>query len=271
MEAFYESTRDIDLQSVIYDSFHDLTYPPHLHSSFELLFMQEGYMTIYINGQNEEMRPGDVAIVPPGDIHSFKTPISSRGRLVFFDSEYCGDIGQMFTKYTLLRHVARFPERKFDEIFERFDRSLKNPCAVLLFKGFLNTLFFDAIESLKLVEKKHDVSRAVLKKILTFIRDRYDSGINLNDAAKELGLSRSYVSRFFKKAIGYGFNDYVNRLRVEKAKSLLISGKLDIMDAGMECGFENLRSFDRIFKKHTNMTPSEYRRQSESVETSKID
>ena len=66
--------------------------------------------------------------------------------------------------------------------------------------------------------------------------------------------------RFFKKAIGYGFNEYINQLRAEKSKGLLAARNQDILDVALECGFDNQRSFDRIFKKHVNMTPSEYQK-----------
>jgi len=60
--------------------------------------------------------------------------------------------------------------------------------------------------------------------------------------------------------MGCGFNEYVNKLRVEKAKNLLVQSKLSILDVALECGFDNQRSFDRVFLKFQRSTPSKYKK-----------
>jgi AraC-like DNA-binding protein len=260
MEAFYESERDMEEGEFWLDDFNDLNFPPHLHYSFELLFLLDGSMNITVEGQKEEMRKGDIAIVPPGDIHSFETQLTSKGTLMFFPVEYCSDLRQIFGKRTIASHVAHMPNSGIEQLKEKYELNRNLPFSPLLFKGYINALFYEAIEKLTLIDKKNDISHDLLKKILILIREQYDNGINLNETAKAVGLSRSYVSRFFKKAIGYGFNEYINQLRVEKSKGLLAARNQDILDVALECGFDNQRSFDRIFKKHVNMTPSEYQK-----------
>lgn len=262
MEVFYESHRDMEERQFRLGTFDHMNFPPHLHNSFELLFLQEGSMSVTVNEEKEELGVGDVAVVLPGDIHSYETKNASKGFMMFFAENYCSDLQQIFGKYSIANHVYHMPTSGIDVIKEKYERIGDEPYAHLFFKGYVSALFYDIIESIMLIDKKQDVGHDLLKKMLVHVRQGYDSGINLNETAEVLGLSRSYVSRFFRKTIGCGFNEYVNRLRVEKSKTLLTAGSLGVLDIAIECGFDNQRSFDRTFKKYAKMTPSEYRKRS---------
>ena len=262
MEVFYEYRRDMEERQFRLGTFGNMNFPPHLHNSFELLFLQEGSMSVTVNENKEELRAGDVAVVLPGDIHSYETQDVSRGFMMFFTENYCGDLQQIFGKYSIANHVSHMPSSGIDAINEKYERIGDHPYAHLFFKGYVSALFYEIIGSITLVNKKKDVGHDLLKRALIHIRQGYDSGINLNETAEVLGMSRSYVSRFFRKTIGCGFNEYVNRLRVEKSKTLLTAGSLGVLDIAIECGFDNQRSFDRTFKKYAKMTPSEYRKNS---------
>jgi AraC-like DNA-binding protein len=79
--------------------------------------------------------------------------------------------------------------------------------------------------------------------------------------AQELGLSESGFSRFFRRATGNTFTDFVNHVRVNRACQLLMSSDLLITHIGFEVGFSNIANFNRRFLDIKGMTPSDYRRQ----------
>ena len=72
-------------------------------------------------------------------------------------------------------------------------------------------------------------------------------------------MSASYFSEIFKKATGINFVEYVARLRVEKARNLLQNPDRRISEVAFEVGFQSLSQFNRAFKKHAGMTPTEAR------------
>ena len=78
-------------------------------------------------------------------------------------------------------------------------------------------------------------------------------------AARQVHLHPCYLSRLFKKATGIHFIDYVSRVRVEKAKRLLIDPSSRINEIAYACGFGSIPHFNRVFKKHTGMAPTVYR------------
>lgn len=89
-----------------------------------------------------------------------------------------------------------------------------------------------------------------------------DSLLSLNVVASELDLNKSYLSRVINSELETGFSDYVNRLRIEEAKNCMAVPKFShysLVSIGLEVGFNSKSAFNTAFKKHTGLTPSEYR------------
>jgi AraC-like DNA-binding protein len=84
------------------------------------------------------------------------------------------------------------------------------------------------------------------------------------ELAAELGMSESRFSRFFRRATGNNFTDFVNRVRINRACQLLMEGDRRVGDIGYEVGFNNLANFNRRFLEIKGLTPTEFRRQAES-------
>lgn len=77
--------------------------------------------------------------------------------------------------------------------------------------------------------------------------------------AGKVFINPAYFSQLFKKEVGCGFNDYVNNLRIENAKLLLLQPFLKVNEVADMVGYNNIVYFNRIFKKQIGVTPSEYR------------
>jgi AraC-like DNA-binding protein len=65
----------------------------------------------------------------------------------------------------------------------------------------------------------------------------------------------------FKKATGINFTDYLSRVRIEKAKNLLLNPNLRVSEIAYEVGFQSLTHFNRVFKRVVGQSPTEYREQ----------
>ncbi|WP_165452350.1 helix-turn-helix domain-containing protein [Paenibacillus thalictri] len=100
---------------------------------------------------------------------------------------------------------------------------------------------------------------AVSTQIAEYIEAHYAYDISLGGIAEQLRLDPSYVSRLFKQEYRMNFSDYLISLRMDKAKELLKNTTLSIKDIGMLVGYENQRSFNRIFKKQEGVSPGQYR------------
>jgi ligand-binding sensor protein/AraC-like DNA-binding protein len=99
----------------------------------------------------------------------------------------------------------------------------------------------------------------ILKPALEYIQENFHMAISLDDMAAKCNISTSYFSKLFKKAKGDNFANYINKIRIEKAKEYLETTDMPILNIGFELGFEDCGYFIKVFKKFEGMTPSVYR------------
>lgn len=100
----------------------------------------------------------------------------------------------------------------------------------------------------------------VIRDVIDYLNQHYGEEISLADAANRVFLNRSYLSYLFVQETGSNFSDFLADLRFEKAKELLASGGMKNYEVADAVGYKDFRHFGQMFKKHTGMTPSEYRK-----------
>ena len=99
--------------------------------------------------------------------------------------------------------------------------------------------------------------------IVNRITDNVAQPLVATELAVELGMSESRFSRFFRRATGNTFTDFVNRVRVNRACQLLMDTDRLVTHICFEVGFNNVANFNRRFLEIKGMTPSEFRRQAD--------
>jgi ligand-binding sensor protein/AraC-like DNA-binding protein len=105
-----------------------------------------------------------------------------------------------------------------------------------------------------------ETNNTLLKPGLEYIYDHYCEKLTLDDVAAICNISTSYFSRLFKRETGLSFPNFINELRVNKAKDLLIQTDLPIMSISNDLGFDECTYFIRVFKQSVNATPASYRK-----------
>ena len=103
-----------------------------------------------------------------------------------------------------------------------------------------------------------DQIHAVVSRITDHLAEEHSAGA----LAAELGMSESKFSRFFRKATGNTFTDFVNRVRISRACQLLMDTDQQVTHICYEVGFNNVANFNRRFLEIKGMTPTEFRKQS---------
>lgn len=112
-------------------------------------------------------------------------------------------------------------------------------------------------------------SRALFEAIRRFIEEHHASALTRESVAQVFYVSPNYLSHLFQKIGNVGFNEYLTQTRLEHARQLLKGYDLKIKDIAARCGFTDSNYFCRLFRKHTERSPSEYRRQYHSELTAK--
>ncbi len=101
-----------------------------------------------------------------------------------------------------------------------------------------------------------------VKKALMLLHDRLQEDVRINDIAKEIGINPSYLQRIFKQTNGQTMIEYLNTIRVERAKFMLSCTEDPIVDIAVSVGYNSRQHFSHVFTTITGVSPQEYRKSS---------
>lgn len=105
----------------------------------------------------------------------------------------------------------------------------------------------------------------IITKVISYMTNNYMHKITLEDVAEHIYLSPSYLSKVFKEEMKMPFSTYLNNVRIEKSKVLLLSEQLSVSEVADLAGFYDQSYFNKVFKKSVGVTPKKYREQKGSV------
>lgn len=93
-----------------------------------------------------------------------------------------------------------------------------------------------------------------------YVREHFSEAISLKDIAHQVFIHEAYLSKLFNEEMGEGFNSYLNKVRVEEAKKMLIYTDTQLKDVAGKVGFSTYSYFNRVFKQITGITPLDFKR-----------
>ncbi|MDN4602945.1 response regulator [Paenibacillus sp. F6_3S_P_1C] len=102
-------------------------------------------------------------------------------------------------------------------------------------------------------------ANAVIHSLCTYVTDHLEEDLSLVRLAELYHFNPSYLSRFFKQEMGINLSEFIDELRIRRAKDLLRNADLMVREVALQVGYESAHSFTRFFKKGTGMTPQEFR------------
>lgn len=102
-------------------------------------------------------------------------------------------------------------------------------------------------------------TRGPVRVACQYIRLHYSADISLSDISSQVNLSPVYFSKLFKQETKMNFIDYLNQVRIARAKEMLVKTSEPINELAMDCGFPNPKYFSKLFKKTVGITPKDYR------------
>lgn len=116
-----------------------------------------------------------------------------------------------------------------------------------------------ALVSNQLLVQRSNSEPPAIQRARQFIAEHQAEEISLGDVAKAVNTSTFYFCKMFKKTTGLNFTDYLARLRVEKAKNLLLNPNARISEIAFHVGFQSLSHFNRVFRRIVGQSPTDYR------------
>ncbi len=237
----------------------------HLHHHVELGCLTDGKTKMMIDSDEYMAEAGDVFICFPNQVHDFRT-LDPEGYVVFvFNPDMVPEFSRSFIKRLPRSNLIKSLLNEDEEILSLMHgiSNAKHQGGIysqLVIRGYLLVLLTKIFPHLELYDAQTNDTK-LLGTILNYCTKNYDQPLTLSILEKDLHISKFYISHTFSNKLHIGFNDYINSLRVSNACRYLLDTQMSITEISEQVGFNTLRTFNRAFMKHMNMTPSQYRTQ----------
>ncbi|MGL4736406.1 MAG: helix-turn-helix domain-containing protein [Cellulosilyticaceae bacterium] len=256
-KGFYEFFTEPNKDTIRSHQISNLSFLPHMHVEIEMVYVTEGELRVQIDDQIQLLSPHTLAFIAPHKIHTFDTPTTSHSILTIFNPLLIPEIDHLLKQQTPKSPFIYDLSPTLDAHFQALTDSntMQN---LLLAKGHLSIILGTLLEHLTFTQNTSQ-DNYMVQIVLQHIYSHYQENISLSSLSSHLGLSKYYISHLFNQEIGCSLTNYINFLRVNKAKELLLSDKT-ITEIAYECGFESARSFYRAFMKFCGTTPLQYRK-----------
>lgn len=226
-----------------------------------------------VAGTSATLLPCDVLFIPAGgwNFPQWLTPVTTlsilfgKQQLGFSVVHWDGKQYQNLAK----QHVARRGPRIGSFLLQTLNEMQMQPHEQQTARLIVASLLSHCRDLLGSQIQTASRSQALFEAIRNYIDERYASPLTRESVAQAFYISPNYLSHLFQKTGAIGFNEYLNHTRLEQAKALLKGYDLKIKDVAHACGFVDSNYFCRLFRKNTERSPSEYRRQYHSQLTEK--
>ncbi|EHR72438.1 DNA-binding domain-containing protein, AraC-type [Burkholderiales bacterium JOSHI_001] len=277
----YEAPEDVGSVRCLEHGFPTPLARWHYHDEYELHLIVATSGKAFVGDWIGQFQPGHLVLTGPRLPHNWisldlpEGGVPVRDQVIQFLHEplqaACAQIPELGEVMPLLeraRHGVEFfglSERARDHFQHiKGSRGLRRFACFCDFLGDLvRCTDYRLLSSVQLQATDDDASLASINVIVSRLTEDVANSPSLAEVAAEMGMSESRFSRFFRKATGNNFTDFVNRVRVNRACQLLMESDRLVTHICYEVGFNNVANFNRRFLEIKGMTPTEFRRQAE--------
>lgn len=257
----------------------DIDY--HRHTYYEFVYVLEGTVDHVLNGEHRILGEGNYFLLSPEDIHTYLSINSDPFRIVnfMFNPALIDSSFNLSTPFkAIIKHPAigvsykRLVASPLSTQFLDDDRSLRqifvNAINEYKFKkpGYISVLRATAISGiiacLRNVYAGEDgvEKNTFVTNIIRYINENYMGNVSLSAICDEMGYNVQYVSRSFKAQMGMTFSEYLFKVRIQRACSLLLSTDMTIQEVSNAVGYSNTAFFHKVFKSVIGETPADFRK-----------
>lgn len=254
MAGYYELHRDEETRTAAWRAENNACMP-HFHSALEIMYVEEGEMTVLQDGVEHVLSQGEMAVNSSYVVHSYATPAHSRNIVavipLFTMPSLKGVLAQHAFKEGIIstkgmkecRRIMRMMSEPARQGNERFVNCLAEALVAYL------------IEKIGLKEKPIEAEEDLAKRILTYMQENAAEPLSMAAAAAHFGYSIGRFSHIFNERVGCSFTRYLNFLRCRMAQNLLDTTDTPLIDVANHSGFSSLRTFHRVYKELVGHTP----------------
>lgn len=255
-----------------------VTTEKHSHDFYEFFIVVEGIVIHKINDQIQYLKAGNMLFIRPTDIHYYQK--HDEFDFKFYNFAFSKEVYELLLDFMELKEefnlldipettpLAFLSSRQLTNIISEFD--LLNHTEILtlqstriLYRKVLASIFqayYNAIN--KVTDSK---APRWLEDLCLIMNEKDSFTTNVSSIIAKTGRTHEHVCREFKKYVGMSPSVYLNSIRLNYSKNLLINTDIPILDIAMDSGFENLSHFYHLFKRTYSISPKDMRKGNKSI------
>lgn len=252
-------------------------YPPHWHTSIEMIMPVENSYQAVVGKECYTLQPGELLFINSGEIHALQAPATGR-RLIFqAPLSLFYSIPSMGSALLLLPEaVFLTPDSSpalYQEVSAKFMELIREAekgnylADAWVSSAVIQIVLLLARHNFEHTPRFTNVSfssrREYMEKFTTvcqFIDASFRENLTLEQAAEIAGFSKFHFSRLFKEFTGVTFQEYLTRRRIRQAEELLTDSNISITDIALASGFSSVSNFNRSFRICNHCSPSQFRK-----------
>lgn len=247
----------------------------HSYNNWELSYVLTGSGTRTIGEHTESFRAGEIILIPPNIPHVWifnPDDTDAEGNIanisVYFETSTLESLGMIVPEMSealgnirQLDHAISYKNEQLDliQMLLRGMRGMNPERRVPLMMELLIAIS-DIADSVY-VGKKSTLTRAErrLEEIRVYCACNYGRQITLDEISRHIGMNKSAFCTFMRNNAKMSFSEYLNDMRLERAKVMLSTTDHSIAEIASDCGFQSVTYFNRLFKNRYNLSPSKMR------------
>lgn len=239
----------------------------HKHYENEILYCAKGSYKVIINNEPHIINEGDLAFIQSFVPHETKEIEKNSLHLLIeagplFLGDFFDSISSVYIKTPLLKlsenKIGLKIKELLQEIIEEKKKIFPNE---LVIRGNVTKMFgffFEEFSSNEPYKEKKTLKFKNIERVLDLIHNHYSEKITVDLAAEISGYGKSNFCKIFKTTTGISFHQYLNRYRVERSKFFLKHSDMPVFEIAEAVGFNDSKTFCRVFKDITKITPTEF-------------
>ncbi len=239
----------------------------HWHGEMEFIYVEEGRLKIEVGGTLYEVPKGHMMIVGANIMHAFmETELESViwaakvwPRNILGCLEGREDAAELYRNSLLIKTTDKMRSVFLELINAAYGKL--NECYASIKVAELTVEILCRRNSVRQYISGGEVENSEnIYKMQQFVEENRLKDLTLTMVADHMGFSTAYCSKYIKKKTNLNFLEYVNSIRLREAEEMLQTSDMGITDISYAAGFKSIQCFNRTFKKHRGMTPTEYRK-----------
>lgn len=254
---------------------------PHTHSYYQIIWFKEGSGTHYVDFKEYAVLPNSIFFIAKNQVHYFDNNSSYSGVLIHFNESFIVQTNtdiELFLKHNLFSNPYQQPnccigtgiESLLEEYLQLIRHEIENQGRFgqeELLRSYLKAFLIQIQRrknELDGSDKHHtnqvDEKRLQFMRFVNLLDENYKNGLSVSEYAAHLNVSTRTLSDLTSQMVNKSPSQMIQERIILEAQRLLLHSELNISQIGYRLGFDDPSYFVKYFKKHTRVSPSEFRK-----------